>query len=83
MMPSHGLQCTTPGMVPRSTQEFSFAVVTAQYIRFLMIDNNRSTYRINELKLSFGSLVKSSIISTDQDIIPDDVSLIQNYPTPL
>ena len=67
----------------KGEQEFAFAPVAARYIRLLMMDNNKSTYRINEFQIfATSSLTKKRAKNSASVTVPQETGLTPNYPNP-
>ncbi|MGH7451162.1 MAG: fibronectin type III domain-containing protein, partial [bacterium] len=66
-------------------QDFTFAPVMARFVRLYMKKHEKSNYRVIELEVYAGSGTAKSTSrdgSQDRVIIPETVTLAQNYPNP-
>ena len=67
-----------------STQDFTFAAVTAPYVRLLMRKNNKSNYRVTELEVYANVSSPSSPDGAAQHVETNEanIALQQAYPNP-
>ncbi len=66
------------------TDDFTFAAVSARYVRVYMTKNNKSSERINELEVygTTSAPAKSEQAITIASAMPEATRLLQSYPNP-
>jgi titin len=62
-------------------QEVSFTPTPARYARLYMRRNNKSSYRLSEFEV-YDDLTKASSAVKNEAMIPETITLAQNYPNP-
>jgi titin len=64
------------------SQDLSFTATPAKYARLYMRKNNKASYRVAEFEVYFGLNKARSNAMKNEAVIPDAVTLAQNYPNP-